>query len=112
MKLQVLRSCCTDRAYKVIQHLSLTDTNYDIALELLDNEFMNKDELINEILSQFCNTSPTIGKDYNGIKTYLLKFKADLLNLSNTFKNDLISEHSADKPNAGNLLLSYIILSE
>ena len=56
-KLTYLRSFLRGFAFKIVQHLSVTDSNYIQALELLEVEFLNKPALVDDLLKKSFGTS-------------------------------------------------------
>ena len=52
IKLTYLKSYLRGYAFKLVQHLQIVEDNYDIALNLLDSEFMNKNAVIDELLKR------------------------------------------------------------
>ncbi|GBO39047.1 hypothetical protein AVEN_42407-1 [Araneus ventricosus] len=52
MKLQYLKASCRDEALRVIQSISISDANFDIAWKLLEDRYSNKRELLNAIIKK------------------------------------------------------------
>ena len=48
-KLTYLKNYVKGYAYKLISHLQISDVNYQIAIEVLEKEFLNKEALIDEL---------------------------------------------------------------
>ena len=54
-KLAYLRSCLSDFALQIISHLTVTEDNYDVAINLLNDEFLDEEFIIDEIFKQILN---------------------------------------------------------
>ncbi|GBN34047.1 hypothetical protein AVEN_176281-1 [Araneus ventricosus] len=52
IKLQYLKASCRDEALRVIQSISISDANFDIAWKLLEDGCSNKRELLNAIIKK------------------------------------------------------------
>lgn len=52
IKLQCLRGYRADDALQIIQHLTITNENYDVAIQLLKEEYWDHEYIVNEILMQ------------------------------------------------------------
>ena len=93
-KLQRLRSQLDGEALQFIQHLSISDANYEIALKILEDIYLDIDYIKDEIFRQLHDSCPKYDPDFKGVITYLHKIKADLNELKNpdTYNVDLLSE--------------------
>ena len=101
-KFTYLKSYLKGYALKLVQHLQISDENYDVALELLANEFLNKEALICDLLKKLLALS--IKSDsYLDLKIYLNEVRCLLADLK-SYGVDLFAEP------AGNTLVSHIIL--
>ena len=105
-KLTYLRSYLSDYAFKVISHLSISDENYDIAVKLLNEEFLDKEYIIDETFSQLLSKSPAFDSSYNESRLYINECRS-LLHELKTYQVDLLENKSS-----GCKLVSHIIFSK
>ena len=105
-KLQYLKSYLRGNAYKVIQHLSNSNENYDIALMLLQEEFLDEQRIIHEILDKLINTSRFNNADLEKLGLWLSETRARLYELK-SLKVDFLTNESS-----GCVLMSHIITSK
>ena len=94
MKLAHLRGYLTDTAVEIVAHLTFEDENYDIAIGLLDDKFLDKPYILDEILRQIANTTPKYDEDFIGVKSYMVKLRADLSELNTSYGFDCLEEGS------------------
>lgn len=47
-RFQYLKSCLTDYVLLILQHLSICDQNYGVALSLLNEEFLDEGFIVDE----------------------------------------------------------------
>ncbi|GBO31400.1 hypothetical protein AVEN_65524-1 [Araneus ventricosus] len=66
MKLQYLKASCRDEALRVIQSISISDANFDIAWKLLEDSYSNKRELLNAIIKKLLS-QPNISESSSAI---------------------------------------------
>ncbi|GBN51262.1 hypothetical protein AVEN_58622-1 [Araneus ventricosus] len=66
MKLQYLKASCRDEALRVIQSISISDANFDIAWKLLEDRYSNKRELLNAIINKLLS-QPNISESSSAI---------------------------------------------
>ena len=82
-KLSYLIGYLKDYALKQVSHLFLTDSNYKVALNLLKEEFLDKEYIIDETLKNILKAMPS--KEYDpeflNIKYYLSEIKSYLYEL-------------------------------
>ena len=79
-KLTYLRSYLTDYAFKVISHLSITDSNYEVALQLLKDEFLDEEYIIDETFKQLLSSSPKYDPSFSEVRIYINECRALLMN--------------------------------
>ena len=92
-KLQRLRSQLTGEAFQDISHLSVEDDNYDIAIQLLKDQYLDVPFIIHEIMDQVDSSFPKYDPEFKDVKKYLKRTRADLNELkSETYNVDLITE--------------------
>ena len=106
VKLTYLRSYLTDYALKIITHLTINDSNYDIAINLLKEEFLDEDFITDEFLKQLCNETPKYDPDFNNVRQYLNETRAILYELQ-SYNVDLLQDNTA-----GSKLASHIVFSK
>ena len=80
-KLTYLRSFLTDYAFKTISHLSITDANYCIALQLLKDEFLDIQYIIDEIFKQLLDKQPKFDVSFREARMYINDCRALLYEL-------------------------------
>ena len=80
-KLTYLVGCLRDYALSVVKHLSITDDNYEIAIQMLEREFLDKEFIIDETYKNILKSSPssTFDSEYTPIKIYLNEIRSYLL---------------------------------
>ncbi|GBM18024.1 hypothetical protein AVEN_238412-1 [Araneus ventricosus] len=66
MKLQYLKASCRDESLGVIQPISISDANFDIAWKLLEDRYSNKRELLNAIIKKLLS-QPNISESSSAI---------------------------------------------
>ena len=107
-KLAYLVGYLRDYALSVVKHLSITDTNYDIAIQMLKNEFLDKEFMVDEtyknILKAYPNT--TFDPEYSSVKIYLNEMRSYLSDLK-THGFDFLESGTA-----GHSLISHIIFNK
>ena len=106
VKLTYLRSYLTDYALKIISHLTINDDNYDIALKLLKEEFLDEDYIADEFFKQLCNNAPKYDPEFNNVRQYLNETRAILYELK-TYNVDLLEVGTA-----GSKLASHVIFAK
>ena len=105
-KLAYLHSYLKGYAFKIVKHLSITDANYPIALDLLKQEFLDEEYLIDEIYKKIMHSYPAFDSTYNTTRLYINEIKSYLFELKN-FGFDFIEEKSP-----GNSFVSHVIFSK
>ena len=104
-KLTYLLSYLKGYAYKIVQHLQITDDNYDVAIELLRNEFLNKPALIDELFKKLLEMKPKYDVTYLETKLYISEIRCILSDLKN-YDINLVTDESAK------IFLSHIVFSK
>ena len=105
-KLTYLRSYLTGYAYKIISHLSITDDNYDTAVALLKDEFLDTEFIADEYFRQIIKASPKYDVNFENVRQYLNETRAALHELK-SYNIDLLEEDTS-----GNKLISHIIFDK
>lgn len=102
IKLSYLKSYLKGYAFKIVQHLQINDQNYEIAIKLLSNEFLDKDHVIECLLNKLQNLSVKPDSSYLNTKIFLNDCRCILSDL-------LMYELDFFSAGAGNTLVSNII---
>ena len=105
-KLTYLWSYLTGYAYKIISHLSITDDNYDTAIDLLKDEFLDTEFIADEYFRQIIKASPKYDQSFENVRQYLNETRAALHELK-SYNIDLLEENTS-----GNKLISHIIFDK
>ena len=92
-------------AHKIVHHLQITDDNYDVAIELLGNEFLNKPALIDELFKKLLEMKPKYDVTYLETKLYISEIRFILTDLKN-YDINLVTDESAK------IFLSHIVFSK
>ena len=103
-KLSYLRSVLSDYAFSIISHLTITDSNYEVAINILRAEFLDNEYIVDEIFREILNSHPKYDNEFADVKKFLAKSRADLFELANSFNLDFVTSGSS-----GNILMSHII---
>ena len=107
VKLAHLRGYLTDTAFDIVSHLTLEDANYELAIELLDEQFLDKPFMLDEIMRQIVNEQPKYDENFTNVKSFMVKLRADLSELNTSFGYDCLEENSF-----GCALLSHIVFNK
>ena len=85
-----------DYALKVVKHLTVSDSNYLIAIQMLKEEFLDVQYIIDETFKSILKASPSMEFDpeYTSVKVYLNEIKSYLYELK-SHKLDLLEEGTA-----------------
>ena len=103
VKLVYLKSYCRGRALSLIENLAIEDSSFDLAMDLLHEEFMDEDYLINQTLSEIINYK----------KCYCLESSMELLTFLKTKIAEIAKVGIKFSPKcAGDILLSNIVRSK
>ena len=105
IKLTYLKSYLSGYAAKVVQHLQVNDENYRTVLNLLDSEFQNIPNLIDDLFKKLLKSSPSFDTTFHKVKEYVSEIRALISDLK-IYKLDFLS----DGP--GNKLLSHIVIKK
>ena len=95
-------------ALSIVKYLPISDKNYKLALQMLNDEFLDVEYIIDETLSNILKASPQLesNPELMSVKIYLNEMKAYLFELKN-HKVDLLEVGSA-----GNKLISHIVFNK
>ena len=103
-KLTYLKSYLRGYALKLVQHLQISDQNYEVALTLLRNEFLNVNAIISDLFQKLLNLKPKYDTSFLETKIFLNEIRCVLSDLK-LYEINLISEPSANK------FLSHIVFN-
>ena len=103
-KLTYLKTYLKGYAFKVVNHLQVTDDNYNVALSLLEKEFFNRESLIDDSFSKLLNAKPKYDVSYLDTKLYISEVRCLVADLK-LHGIDLLSEGPCKK------LTSHIVVS-
>lgn len=104
-KFTYLKTYLKGYAAKVVTHLSVTNDNYGIALELLEKEFLNPEAVIDEYFIKLLNLKPKYDLTYMETRVFINEIRCILSDLK-IHKIDLIDSVAANK------FLSHIVFSK
>ena len=108
-KLSTLRNHLTHSglAYKIISHFDIIDENYELALQALKDEFLDKDHVVDETFKQILERFPKYDPEFENLRLYVAEMKSVLGDLKKSYNVDLVT------PNTGGyLFVSSIIFSK
>ena len=94
-------------ALKLINNLQPIDTNYEIAVEILKEEFLDEGKLIDQLFNLILQKSPTYDVEFRGLRLYVAEIKGFLSDLKTSHKVDLLAAESG-----GYKLVSHIIFAK
>ena len=97
-----------DYALKVVKHLPISDGNYQLALKMLKQEFLDVSYIIDETFKNILKAAPSMEFDpeFTSVKIYLNEIRAYLYDLR-AHNVDLLEEGTA-----GHKLVSHIVFSK
>ena len=104
VKLTYLKSYLRGYASKVVDHLPICDANYEEALEILEAEFLNKDEIVNTLFKKLLETHVKPDKTYRTTKLFLNDMRSILHDLK-SHDRDLLS-HAPSAEFVGHLIFN------
>ena len=90
-KLSALRNNLTvgGLAHKLIFDLDITNDNYEIALQILKDEFLDIEHIRDQLLDQILNKSPKYDPEYENLRLYIAEVKSVLNDLKTSYNADL-----------------------
>ena len=97
-----------DYALKVVKHLTISDANYQVALQMLKQEFQDDNYIADETFKLILKASPSEDYDpeFTSVKLYLNEIKSHLYELKSN-GIDLLEEHTA-----GNKFVSHVVFNK
>ena len=76
-KLKILRRYLSGYSVNVIEHLSVSDTNYFVALDLLRSEFLDLDFIKSQIFAKHLSHKLKAEFDLDNLRTFCTQVKAN-----------------------------------
>ena len=92
-KLTYLRSYLSGFAFRVISHLSISDANYDVAIKLLKDEFLDEAFIVDETFMQLLSRVPKYDPTFLDVRTYINECRSMIHELK-LYKVDLLENDS------------------
>ena len=94
-----------DYALKVVKHLHISDENYQLAIKMLKQEFLDVPYIMDETFKNILRAAPSLEFDpeFTSVKIYLNEIRAYLYDLK-SHNVDLLEEHTA-----GHKFVSHIV---
>ena len=110
-KLAYLIGYLRDYALSIIKHLSITDDNYELAIDMLRKEFLDEEFIVDETYKNILKAFPSFNSinndpEFSSVKAYLNEIRAYLYELKS--KGIDLLEHGS----AGLSLISHIIFNK
>jgi len=91
-----LKSYLTGYALKVVSHLKTNDENYSVAMSLLESEFLNKEQLIDDLFGKLIKLKPESDTDLYHTKLYINEVRCLLSDLKN-YGKDLLEDSASEQ---------------
>ena len=95
-KFSYLRSYLRGYALKLVQHLQVSDDNYDTALKLLSEEFLNQNSLIDDLLRKLFELKPKFDTSFLSTKIFISEVRCIVSDLS-AYGLDVLGDVAANK---------------
>ena len=89
-KINFLISHLSGYALQRVSHLEESEENYEEFLEILNEEFLDKPSIIEEIYGKLINSKPEYDEEYGGVKCYINQVKSYLHDLKNLYEKDFL----------------------
>ncbi|XP_018009589.2 uncharacterized protein LOC108667116 [Hyalella azteca] len=103
-KLTYLKTYLKGYALKIIDHLSINNENYAVALQMLEREFIDRKALVNDLIQKLFDLSPKYHPDYLGTKIYINEIRSTVSDLKK-WDCDLLQ-------GSGNVMLSVLLFGK
>ena len=87
-KSSLLKSYLTGYAAQLLSHLTLEEANYEVAIKLLTEEFLDIFLVVDEIFKQLLDASPKYDANFINVKQFLSETRADLSELRTSYNLD------------------------
>ncbi|XP_066982203.1 uncharacterized protein [Macrobrachium rosenbergii] len=86
LKFSILRSSLKGNAFRVIEGLSITNQNYDVAIQMLKETYLDSSRLTRSLLREF-NNLPSPRHNYEELLNFRLAYRKLMLQASNNEVN-------------------------
>ena len=73
VKLNYLKSYLKGYASKIINHLAIQDENQDVALSLLNSEFLDEQAIVDDLIKKLLNLNPKFYKSFSETKLFVIE---------------------------------------
>ena len=83
-----LKSYLTGYAAQLLSHLTLEEANYEVAIKLFTEEFLDIPLIVDEIFKQLFDASPKYDANFINVKQFLSETSADLSELRTSYNLD------------------------
>ena len=90
-KFTYLRTYLKGYALKVIRHLNVTDSNYEVAIDLLKTEFLNVPSIVDSLFKKLLEIKPKFDPSYQETKIFINDFRCILSDLKE-YERDLLKD--------------------
>ena len=101
-----LKNSLKDYALSLIAHLTITEDNYDRALKILEDEFLDEELIVHEYFGKILNKACKYDPKFESLKSLINDLRACIFELQ-SYDLDFLEE---DSP--GLKLLSHIIFEK
>ena len=106
-KLSLLKSYLTGYAAQLISHLTLEEANFEVAIKLLTEEFLDIPLIVDEIFKQLLDASLKYDVNFINVKQFLSETRVDLSELRTSYKLDFLEEETP-----GFRIISHIVFAK
>ena len=93
-KFTYLKTYLRGYALKVVQHLHITEENYDVALAVLDREFLDREAIVDELMHKIFSMKPEFDSSFLKTKMYINDVKCIISDL-NQYEHDIMNNRSS-----------------
>ena len=95
--MQILRSYLSGYPAQVIEHLSVSDENYFVALDLLRSEFLDLDFIKSQIFAEILSHELKAEFDLDALRTFCTQVKANLWELKSSNGLDFMARETPEE---------------
>ena len=92
VKFTYLKSYLRGYASKLVEHLSIADENYPIALTLLKDEFLNQNCLVDDLFKKLLSIKPKYDPTYGETKLFINQVRSIIADLKQNDRDLLIDD--------------------
>ena len=105
LKLLIFKNHLRGHALKIVSHLSISADSFDVALEILSGEYLDKAYMVEQIFLTIDAAKPARKNDFSSIRDFMAEMKSLLFELRNPFSLDFLED---DTP--GNRYFSHLLI--